>query len=249
MILKENLQLLINKYYLSGLVESVKWVINNNEVNIRFISPSSDIVGIIKGKNFNIKNGEIGIYNTTKLNKLLSILNKELFVDIIKQGNVFTKLNIEDNQFNLIYVLADLELINKNKQPEVKEPPYEIIINLSSDDILSLIKAKNALIDTTKVILKLEEDIKGDKQVEFTFGEKNNFSDKIIYVCKNISSDIVNNSSLVYNADNLKEILNSNKEIKSATVYVSLQGLMKIEFSNEFFDATYFIIQEQNDNN
>lgn len=240
MINKEKLQLLINKYYLAGLNETVKWVINNNEIIIKFISPNSDLLGIIKGKNFNIKGGEVNIYDTTRFLRLLSVTNKDLFIDIVKEGNVFTKILIQDNQFNLIYHLTSDSIIRK--QPIVEEPLYNIIINLNNDDIISLIKAKNALLETTKISIKINENIRGDKVAELIIGDTNNFNDNITYICQNIDTNLIN-VNLVYNIKNLKEILNSNKEVKEAKIYISTEGLMKIEFKDDDFESTYFLIQ------
>lgn len=241
MINKEKLQLLINKYYLAGLNEKVKWVIDNNEITIKFISPNSDLIGIIKGKNFNIKKGEVNIYDTTRFLRLLSVTNKDLFVDLIKEGSIFTKILIQDNQFNLTYHLTSDNVIRK--QPVVEEPLYNITINLNNDDILSLIKAKNALLETTKISIKINENIRGDKVVaELIIGDTGNFNDNITYTCQNIKTDI-ENVNLIYNIKNLKEILNNNKEVKEAKIYISTEGLMKIEFKDDDFESTYFLIQ------
>ena len=164
----------------------------------------------------NIKKGEVNIYDTTRFLRLLSVTNKDLFVDLIKEGNIFTKILIQDNQFNLTYHLTSDNVIRK--QPVVEEPLYNITINLNNDDILSLIKAKNALLETTKISIKINENIRGDKVVaELIIGDTGNFNDNITYTCQNIKTDI-ENVNLIYNIKNLKEILNNNKEVKEKTV-------------------------------
>ena len=245
MINKVKLQSIINKYYLNGLIEKVRWTIKDDVIYVNFVSPSSDIVGSIEGKGFTIKDATVAIYDTTRLLRLLSVTNQDLFVDLIKKGGTFTKLTIEDNQFNLFYSLADLHLVKL--PPEVTEPDYNIIINLTNDDILALIKAKTALVDTKDVIFKLEESIVGDKEVEITFGEDSDHSDKISYVCKDIVTELNSTNKITYDADKIKEILYCNREFKNAKINLSLEGLMKIEFEDENIKSTYFIVQKENE--
>ena len=45
MINKQRLQSIISKYYLNGLTQSVKWVTNNGELDICFVSDNKDLAG------------------------------------------------------------------------------------------------------------------------------------------------------------------------------------------------------------
>ena len=56
MINKLTLQSIINKYYL-GQNESVKWVIKNNSINIDFMTPSKDVIGIVTSPTLLINSG------------------------------------------------------------------------------------------------------------------------------------------------------------------------------------------------
>ena len=50
MINKQRLQSIISKYYLNGLTQSVKWVTNNGELDICFVSDNKDLAGGVKCK-------------------------------------------------------------------------------------------------------------------------------------------------------------------------------------------------------
>lgn len=52
MISKHDLQSVIGKYHLNGLVESVKWTIEDNALNIDFQSPNKDMIGHVNHTNF-----------------------------------------------------------------------------------------------------------------------------------------------------------------------------------------------------
>ena len=103
MIPKQRLQQIMSKYYLNGIINSVKWVLSNNNILINFVSPNKDLVGKIQANEFILKDGEVAIYDNSKLNKLVSVLNGDIFLDLIKQKNVFTKLTLTDKKFDLIY--------------------------------------------------------------------------------------------------------------------------------------------------
>ena len=101
---KLELQSIIEKYHLDGLVENVKWVINKDKtLSIDFMSPSREMIGNVIVSDFPLPESSIGISNTTQLDKLLSITNGTLVLDYIKEGKVITKLLIADSQFNLNY--------------------------------------------------------------------------------------------------------------------------------------------------
>ena len=70
MIAKQQITSLISKYYL-GTNETVKWVINNNNLEINFESPSKDVRGSVICSDFQLENTTLGIYETKKSSKLL----------------------------------------------------------------------------------------------------------------------------------------------------------------------------------
>tara|TARA_R110002124_G_scaffold281339_1_gene455471 strand:- start:1 stop:276 length:276 start_codon:yes stop_codon:yes gene_type:complete len=79
MISKHDLQSVIGKYHLNGLVESVKWTIEDNALNIDFQSPNKDMIGRVNHADFPLEDGEMAVYDTSKLNKLLGVTSGELF--------------------------------------------------------------------------------------------------------------------------------------------------------------------------
>ena len=83
MITKTYLQNIISKYYMEGLIDSAKWVIKDNQLSINFISPNKNLVGNVTISNFNFRDAELAIFDTTKLNKLLAITSKDLQLEIL----------------------------------------------------------------------------------------------------------------------------------------------------------------------
>ena len=114
MISKLELQSVIEKYHLNGLIENVKWEVNKNkQLTINFMSPTREMLGKVVYNGFPLPESTIGINNTTQLDKLLAITSGDLVLDYVKEGKIITKLLIADEQFNLNYALSDLLTIPK----------------------------------------------------------------------------------------------------------------------------------------
>ena len=83
MINKQKLQSVINKYYLN-VNEAVKWVIEDNTLSIDFMSPTKDIIGKLTCNEFELEDSTLAIYDTKKLNSLVSICNGDLLLELEK---------------------------------------------------------------------------------------------------------------------------------------------------------------------
>jgi hypothetical protein len=229
---------------MEGLIDSAKWIIKDNQLSVNFISPNKNLVGNVTVSNFDFRDAELGIFDTTKLNKLLAITSKDLQIETVKAGKTFTKLLISDNQFNVNYSLADTMLISK--VPQVDEPDYEIEASLNNDDLMAIIKAKTALVDVETVNFKSYSSIEGKPQLELVFGNNDDYSNKISYYIQQITKyDIHRDFSIFYNSEILKSIMNANKEVSRGKLFLSLNGLIKLEFENNDIKSTYFLVQNE----
>lgn len=242
MIHKLTLQSIISKYYLNGTVEAVKWVIKNDKLTIRFMSPNKDMLGEITFDGFRLTDNELAIYNTSQLNKLLSITSGDIMLNISKSGGINTHLTIADSQFNAIYALADTLLIGKVAKAE--EPSeYTSVSTLENEQITALIKAKSALPDATIINISTETNINGDPVLKFTIGEKSSYSNLIQY---DIATQSNGTFEIPFNADIFKEILVANKD-QEGKIEISKDGLMKLSFESEdkTLKSTYFMVRNQ----
>lgn len=241
MIDKQTLQSVISKYYLNGIIESTKWVIKDNILNIKFIVPTKDMLGELTFKNIKLDDTEFVIYNTSQLNKLIGITNGTLLLEIEKNNNVALKMKIADSQFNSVYALADIMLAAK--VAAVKEPKeYDVILDINSEQISALIKAKNALPDTNLVNISSNSDFDGNNTIDFILGEKGDHTNKIIYSIPTKNSSLID---IPFNSETLKEILSANKSEEDAKIYISSDGLMKLTFQTDNLAVTYYMVRKQ----
>jgi hypothetical protein len=243
MINKSKLQSIISKYYLNGLVQSVRWLTESGKLSISFVSENKDICGDLICDSSPVENSEIAIFDTAQLNKLISVTNGELLLTLEKQHKIFSKMHIQDMSFNVAYSLADTLLVPKRGVIEFPNN-YDVIIDLNSEIVNSFIKAKSALTDINDVLISTEEDPDKGKVVEFAFGDLNNFSNKIKYIIDE-NVEIKNELKLPFNSDSFKNILSANKDLESGKLSLTEDGFMKLEFQSEDIKTLYYLVRKE----
>ena len=239
MISKTTLQSIISKYYLN-INESVKWVIDNNVLVIDFMSPTREVIGKVQCNNFPLENSKLAIYDTKKLSSLIGICNGDLLLELEKSNQVNTKLKLSDLNFNLTYALSDHLLIGK--VGTVNIPEWVVELNLSSEDIENLIKAKSALSGVDNMLVTTTQNLDGENVCEFIFGDESGHNNKITY---QILGDIKEEGlKIPFNSDMFKTILHSNKDMEGGILKLSSMGLMNFSFSSEEIESEYFMLRK-----
>jgi hypothetical protein len=244
MINKIEIQSVINKYYLNGLIESVKWDIKDKILNIKFTAPTREMIGEINFSNFNLENSTIGINNTSQLLKLLNITSGDILLSYVKNNKSINKLIISDNQFTVNYTLADVITVPKTGEYNGSEE-YNLETALNEEIISSLIKAKSSLSDSDTVVLNAYKSLDGEFQLELTFGGDIEYSNKVSYYLSNfIQKDVPYEFKVCFNSDLLKEILLVNKGAETAKLFINLGGLIKLEFTEENTTSKYYLVKK-----
>jgi len=240
MINKNVLTSVISKYYLNGLNNQVKWRIKDNKLTI--YAGDNGRVCKVQHNNFPIEDAELGIFDTHKLSKLLSITSGELSVSLDKIKAVYTKIHFADLNFDLTYSLADILILGKNRWYEDPES-FDIEIDLTRDDIDHLIKAKSALADVNNMLITTTTDFDGTNVCEFIFGDNTGFSNKITYQLRgNINrSDI----QIPFDSDIFKDILSANKDMSTGKLKITEGFGLKLDFTTEETESEYFIARNE----
>lgn len=243
MVKKDYIQNIIGKYNLEGLVDVVKWVINDKVITIQFISNNKDLVGCIKGSDFDVKKSEIALFDTGKLSKLLSILDDELHLEPIKEGSTFSKLLITDKKFDMSYSLASMILVPKI--PKIDEPKYNFKAPLTNIHAQAITKGIAALQDSEDIFISSEEEISGEMYVSFKMGTNSQHSNKIKYLIKEDTESDGKVFQNNYKPEVLRSILNSNKGFDEGKIFMSEEGLLKLEFKEKDIESVYFLIPKE----
>jgi hypothetical protein len=240
MVNKLVLQSVINKYYL-GENESVKWKIKDKTLTIEFMSVNKEVIGKIVHENFDLEDSELAIFDTKKLLNLISITSSDLMFTLEKGKNVYTKMHFADNAFNLTYALADPLLISK--VATVTEPEWDAVLPLEKEHVDNLVKAKNALTGVGAMTVTVTTDLNGDDMCLFTFGDEQGHNNKITYqLYGKIKQEKV---EIPFNSDMFRNILKENKDLEDGCIWLSYQGLMKIEFKSDNTTSTYYMVRRE----
>jgi hypothetical protein len=241
MIHKNKLLSAINKYYLNGLNNQVKWRVKDKKLVV--YGGESGRVCRVELNSFPLDDCELGIFDTHKLTKLISITSGELILSLEKIKSIFTKLYLSDANFNLTYSLADVLILGKNTYYNDPEN-WAIELDLTLDDIDYLVKAKNALPDVNNMLITTSKDFDGNPICEFIFGDNTGFSNKISY---QVSSGKFHNGGLYipFDSNIFKDILSSNKDQDSCTLKISIDGVLKLNFNSEDLSSEYFLARNE----
>ena len=247
MIAKNTLQSIISKYYLGGKVESVKWVVEGGNLSIDFMSPTKDMIGKLVAKNFPITTeGTLAIFNTSQLNRLLNVLSGDLMLDAEKTKAVLTKLNIQDAKASINYSLADPLMIQK--VGEVNEDvEWQVNATLENEDFHTFVRAASAIQGNEIVTLNPTEDIVGTPVLQFTFGERMEFSNKVeFHINAEFGENVRQDNKIPFSSEMLKEIFNANKTSDECHLSFVDDGLLRLIFTSqdEGIDTTYFVVRK-----
>ena len=241
MISKSQLTSVISKYYLNGLNNQVKWRIKDKQLTI-YAGEAGRVCKVVLN-NFQIEDAEIGVFDTNKLSKLISITNGDLVLTLEKLKAIYTKLHIADENFDLTYSLADTLILGKNTYYNDPDEGYEGELDLSPEDIDHLIKAKNALSDVDNMIITTNIDFDGNNICEIIFGDNTGFSNKISYKMNGNIKDAT--ISIPFNSDIFKDILNANKDQNPGSLKLSKSGILKFNFNSDEIESEYFVARNE----
>jgi hypothetical protein len=234
---KQSFVSLVDKYYLNGVGEKVRWSVKDGIATIKTFSATKDMVGVVTGA-VELVDSEFVIFDTSKFLKLVGICNQFLTTDIQFQGNIATKLLVADNEYNLEYALANLMLAPQvNFTVEEFESDYSF--GITNEFIGKWIKAKKALGSEFCTITLITKDT--GNVISFTLGEPEGHSNKIDFEEVPLESKNTIHIPLQFNAEYLKSIFDANYGA-AGTMWISNEGAMKLDFESEDGQKSSYII-------
>ena len=224
----------ISKYSLGGNVESVTWELNNNSIATRFVSSDKTLKGTVTMNSADINTDipEIGIYTTSQLVRMLSILDNDIKVSVND-----TSIQVNDIYTDFSFVLADLDVIPKS--PKLKmTPSFTSTIKITDDFINKFVKSHGALPENDFFTIECDAISK-----QITFGYSNTNSNRISF---NVDVDGEDIQPIHFSSGLVREILVANKGTHG-TLEISPVGLSRIKFNTAANNAEYYLVSKQID--
>ena len=236
---KQSLNRFVSKYNLAGLVESVKWESKDGSLTTSFISDDKSVLGSVSMKDFDSTDATFGVYDTTKLTKMLSVLGDDIEFSINDIDGKSVSLKFKDGSTSVNYMLADLSVIPN--VPDLKQlPDFDTEIKLDSNFISKFIKAKGALADENNFTFTCTSEKNGQIILGYSNINTNRIKIDVDCTCKKDKVDPIS-----FSANFLKEILVANKEATDATLKISSQGLAHISFEVDEYESNYYLVEIQ----
>ena len=233
---KHSLNRFIEKYHLGGNCSSVVINSKGDTLSTRFITGDKNLLGELHMTGWNFDEADLGVYNTEQLVKLLSVLSENISMNLTKAGDKAVSLKISDTKSDVNYMLSDLSVISS--PPNLKSiPDFEVKIKVDKSFMSKFIAGKGALTDTDNFTV-----ITDDEGVKIVIGYAEINTNRVTLPVETESYDKIENVS--FNANLFRDVLVANKECESATLEVSSQGLARINFKIDEYDATYYLVAD-----
>ena len=238
MIDKRKLVDTIEKYYLNGLTEAVKFNIKNNVLTIPFSTTNRNVEGKVTLP-IELPDAEFGIFETTPFLKLLHILDTNIEIQYQEKFGIVEKLLIEDNQYKMMFSVSDISLIPKT--PNAVDATYQLTYAMEPDFVTRFIDCKKALGPDIKTFtLEPQTDT-----ARIILGDPSGYANKLEFNIPAVTEGFPF-ASLLFPSDVLKEILSANKNFDTAEMKVDGEGLMSLYFTEDDITSQYYIMASVN---
>jgi len=233
---KTKLDRFIQKYNLNGNVNSVKWTSKDDTLATTFVTSDKSLMGSVKVDNVQFDEGDVGVYTTDLLQKLLGVLGDDVTLNVSKFGDKAVSLKVKNGTVSVDYTLSDLSVIPD--PPTLKRvPEFQTKIKIDSHFIETFIKGKSALSDAETFTL-----ITGD-ETQVVIGYASTNTNRVNIPVETTTNELTDNIS--FNANLFRDVLSANKECTSAVLEVSNDGLLRVNFKVDDYDSTYYLVATQ----
>ena len=220
----------INRYNLGGEVESVMVKSEGSNLSVRMISDDNSLLGDVSVTGTDFPNGEFGIYTTSQLRGLLSVLDNTIDVE-----EVTGALKFSDKGTKMQYMLAAPSVIPA--VPDLKAlPPFNVEITLNDEFVNKFIKSKGALADADTFTFTCKDN-KGEIILGYSSINSNRISISVDCKC---DGDV---DPIAFSAKYLKAILLANKGSNASSLKISSSGLAHLNFVDGDYTSNYYLVE------
>ena len=220
----------INRYNLGGEVESVMVNSTDKNVSVKMISDDKTLLGDVTVTEKEFPTGDYGIYTTSQLKGLLSVLDSS-----IKVEETTGALKFSDKGTKVQYMLAAPSVIPA--VPDLKAlPPFDSDLTLDDEFVSKFIKSKGALADADTFTFTCKDN-KGEIILGYSSINSNRISINVNCVC---DTDI---EPIAFSAKYLKAILMANKGSNKSSLKISSKGLAHLAFTDGDYVSNYYLVE------
>lgn len=199
-------------------------------VSVKMISDDKTLLGDVTVTEKEFPTGDFGIYTTSQLKGLLSVLDSS-----IKVEETTGALKFSDKGTKVQYMLAAPSVIPA--VPDLKAlPPFDSDLTLDDEFVTKFIKSKGALADADTFTFTCKDN-KGEIILGYSSINSNRISINVNCTCE---GDI---EPIAFSAKYLKAILIANKGSNKSSLKISSKGLAHLSFEDGDYVSNYYLVE------
>lgn len=233
----------IDRYNLSGEIEPVRWNISPDGLQISFVSPDNTIIGDLQAEEFSLEDEvELGVMQTSRLKKLIKILDDTFDVSFGYAGEQARLMTLEDGQKTVEFRLSDLSVIPKT--PSLKKlPEFQFEAGITERFASDFRSAESALDEDEFAVRTTPNGV--EAVVGYTADSRREHNNKVTLPVPVDEYEQFEDNNVTFKADTFAEILKANSDAEGGTWQVSDEGLSQIEFEGETWSTSYYFVSQQ----
>ena len=221
----------ISKYHLGGLISNTIWKIKDNTLSTTFTTDGKEMLGTVKFNDFTEPDAELGIIDTERLLRMLSVLNGDCNLEYQKVDERIVSVMMKDSNAEVKFTLGDLSVFPH--QSSLKQiPDFEAVIEVSKESASSFVTGCNAISESNHFTIVGNEFI-----INY---DKTKNVDMIRVPVKVVSGTETEEKS--FSSEHMSKIISANKDADSISVSVSNAGLMRCVFSSKDYSSEYYLV-------
>ena len=225
----------ISKYHLGGLISNTVWRVKDNTLKTDFTTEGKEMLGSVRFNNFTQPDADLGIVDTERLIRILSVLNGQCTLDYQKVQDRIIAMTLKDDNAEVKFNLGDLSIFPTD--PKLKNvPPFELVMEMNKDAASAFVNGCNAITESNHFTIVENGD---DCEVIVNYDRTKNL-DMVRVPVKVVTSGDIGEKS--FSSLHLKSVISANKEADTISLSVSSAGLLKCSFVNKDYSADYYLV-------
>ena len=233
----------IDRYNLGGEIEPVTWDVDGTALTIGFVSPDNTIIGELNVNDFPANEDvELNIRQTSRLQKLIKILNDRFDMSFQYAGDEARTLILEDDQKTVEFRLSDPSIIPDT--PNLKRlPDFQVEMEITEQLAGDFRSAESALDEDEFAVRTTPNGV--EVVVGYTADSRREHNNKVTLPVGVDEYQNFGDNNVTFKADIFAEILKANSDSDTGTWEVSDEGLSHIQFQAETWDVSYYFVSQQ----
>jgi hypothetical protein len=233
----------IDRYNLSGEIESVEWNFEDGRFSTGFVSQDNTIIGEVEVEDMPFdESAKLGIMQTSNLKKLIKILEDEFDMEIEHAGDQARVMTLDDNFKTIDFRLSNLSVIPNT--PNLKRlPDFQVQIDITDEFADDFRSAESALDEDEFAVRTTPDGVK--VVVGYTADSRREHNNKVTIPVQTGDYEQFSDNNITFKSGLFAEILKANSDAETGTWEVSEEGLSRIQFDGEDWSAMYYFVSQQ----